>query len=102
MSWQPSMPYLEVHNRLEMFVPTLDHPFVSPPVSVTDQRLRTKVPNPADASDIGYYLSVNANCFCIKFSVERISILLASWVSTRNAKGNRGSALASLGERYVR
>jgi len=98
MNWNPTIPHLEPSTRLETFVSTPDHRFVSAAVSVTGERLRTKLPNRSHVSYIGYYLSDNANCFLIYFSVERISTLPASWVSTTNEKYNLGSSLAGLGE----
>ena len=94
--------HLIIHIRLETIVSTPDHPLVSPAISPTDERLRTRLANLVAALHIGYYLSVNANCFCVNFSVERNSTLPASWISTINTKDNLGGAVAILGERDVR
>jgi hypothetical protein len=102
LTWDPAIPHLEVQTRLEMIVHTPDHPFVSSPASVAGKRHRTKMPHLADASHVGYYLSVNTNCFPISFSVKRISTLPASWVSARNKEDNLGSVSRSAGERYLR
>jgi hypothetical protein len=102
MNRDPTILYLEVQTYLEIVVSAAHHPFISSLVSVAGERLRAKLPNRADASHIGYYLSVNANCFFIYFSVERIATLPASWGSTRNKDDNLGSASTSAGERYVR
>lgn len=71
-----------------------------PPVSLSDECHRPL--NPVADTLIGYYLSVNTNCFPISFSVKRISTLPASWVSARNKEDNLGSVSRSAGERYLR
>jgi hypothetical protein len=49
--------------RIETIVSTAGHSFVSPPVSLTDERLWTRHLNRVAASHVGYYLSANTNCF---------------------------------------
>jgi len=94
--------HLMINPSLEMIVFTVDHTLVSPPASLIDTRLRTTLLNRFDASNIGYYLSVNTNCFLITFAVERGSTLPASWVSTRNKEDNVATVSRSAGERYLR
>jgi hypothetical protein len=76
--------------------------FVFPPVSLTDKHHRTKLLNRVAASHVGYYLSDNTNCFTLNLTVERVSTLPASWVSTRNREDKFGNLSRSAGERYLR
>ena len=89
-------------HLIEMIVSTAGHALVPPPASRTDQRRRTRLLNRVAVSLVGFYLSVNTNCFPITFLVERVPTLPASWGSTRNKDDNLGSASTSAGERYVR
>jgi hypothetical protein len=102
MNWDPTIPDVELQTYLEMVLSTPYHLFVFSHVSIAGKRLLNKIPHRAAASHVGYYLSVNTNCFPITFFVERVSTLPASWGSTRNKDDNLGSASTSAGERYVR